>query len=181
VRQADRMVALESRFPAVLHGGDKPKDAAEGLVFAAMANTTKQFGASARLYAEAFRAGPALAQDLEAAHRYSAACAAVLAGAGKGKDQPPLDEPARAKWRQQALDWLRADLALRTRQVKSGSPGVKAEVNGKLQFWKVDRDLAGIRDETALKALPEDEQKACRTLWAEVDALLAKARAGTAP
>jgi hypothetical protein len=54
-------------------------------------------------------------------------------------------------------------------------------VSQTLRHWKVDSDLAGIRDETALKALSEDEQKACRALWAEVDALLAKVRAGTAP
>jgi hypothetical protein len=36
--------------------------------------------------------------------------------------------------------------------------------------------LAGLRDEAALAKLPEDEQEACRALWAEVDALLTKAR-----
>jgi hypothetical protein len=49
-----------------------------------------------------------------------------------------------------------------------------------LQHWKADADLAGIRDEPAVKALPADEQRACRALWAEVDELLAQARAGTA-
>ncbi len=34
--------------------------------------------------------------------------------------------------------------------------------------------LAGLRDATALAKLPEDEQKACRALWTEVDVLLAK-------
>jgi hypothetical protein len=37
-------------------------------------------------------------------------------------------------------------------------------------------DLAGLRDEVALAKLPVDEQKACRALWAEVDALLKKAQ-----
>ena len=43
-----------------------------------------------------------------------------------------------------------------------------------LQLWKADTDLAGLRVESALSKLPDDEQKACRALWAEVDALLAK-------
>ena len=41
-----------------------------------------------------------------------------------------------------------------------------------------DPDLAGIRDEAALVKLPEEEQKAFRTLWAEVEALLKKASGG---
>ena len=56
----------------------------------------------------------------------------------------------------------------------------KALVSQKLQRWKADTDLAGIRDETTVKALADDEQKACRELWAEVDALLAKSQGGTA-
>jgi hypothetical protein len=47
-----------------------------------------------------------------------------------------------------------------------------------LQHWKADADLAGLRDPATL---PEDEQKACRALWAEVDALLAKVRGESKP
>jgi hypothetical protein len=53
-------------------------------------------------------------------------------------------------------------------------------VSQTLQHWKTDTDLTGIRDEAALEALPEDQRKACRALWTDVDALLAKVRAGTA-
>jgi hypothetical protein len=181
VRQAERLVALEPRLPAVLRGDDKPKDAAEGIEFADMAYKTKQFGPSARLYAESLRADPKLEEDLNAAHRYNAACAAALAGAGEGDDKPPLDEKEKTRWRKQALDWLRADLSHWTEQAETGKPEAKALVSEKLQHWKADTDLAGIRDETSIKALPDKEQKACRALWAKVDALLAKARADTAP
>jgi tetratricopeptide (TPR) repeat protein len=180
VRQAEQLVALESRLPAVLRGDDKPKDAAEAIGFADLAYKTKRFGPSARLYAELFRTDPKLAEDLKAGHRYNAACAAALAGAGSGEEKPPLDEPEKAHWRKQALDWLRADLEFWTRQAETGKPEAKALVSQTLQHWKADTDLAGIRDETAIKALPDDERKACRALWAEVDELLAKARAGTA-
>jgi hypothetical protein len=54
-------------------------------------------------------------------------------------------------------------------------------VGQKLVHWKGDPDLAGIRDATALGSLPADEQDACRALWAEVDALLAKVGGGLAP
>jgi hypothetical protein len=148
--------------------------------FADFAYKTKQFGPSARLYSESLQADPKLAEDMNSANRYNAACAAALAGAGQGDDKPPLDEKEKTRWRKQALDWLRADLAFWARQAETGKPEAKALVSQKLQLWKADTDLAGIRDETGIKALRDDEQKACRALWAEVDALLAKAQAGTA-
>jgi serine/threonine-protein kinase len=180
VRRAKRMVALESRLSTVLRSDEKPRDAAEGIGFAELTYNTKQFGRSAQFYAESLQADARLAEDMKSGHRYDAACAAALAGAGKGDDKPPLDEPEKARWREQALDWLRADLARWTKQSEIGTPEMKSLVGQKLQNWKADSDLAGIRDEMALKALPEDERKACRALWAEVDDLLAKARAGTA-
>jgi serine/threonine-protein kinase len=103
-----------------------------------------------------------------------------LAGAGKRENKPALDEPDKARWRKQALDWLKDDLAFWSEQAKTSKPEAKALVSQKLQWWKADTDLAGIRDEPAVKALPDDERRACRALWAEVDELLAHARAGTA-
>jgi superkiller protein 3 len=180
VRQAERMVALESRLPAVLRGDEKPKDAVEGIEFAYMVYNTKRFGPSARLFAGSLATDPRLAADVKAGHRYNAACTAARAAAGQGVDKPPLDELERARWRKQALDWLKADLAFWTNQAQTGEPEAKALVSQKLQHWKADSDLAGIRDETAIKALADGEQEACRALWAEVDELLTKARAGTA-
>ena len=135
-----------------------------------MAYRTKQFGPSARLYAGVlFGADPKLAEDVKSHNRYDAACAAALAGAGKPDEKPPLDEKDKARWRKQALDWLRADLVHWTKQAETGKPEATTLVGQTLGHWKVDSDLAGIRDEAALKALPEDERKAFRVLWAEVD------------
>ena len=60
--------------------------------------------------------------------------------------------------------------------METGTPQDRSSVAMTLQKWKSDPDLAGIRDEVGLGKLPEDERKACRTLWAEVDALVKKAR-----
>jgi serine/threonine-protein kinase len=117
---------------------------------------------------------------MQAQHRYNAACAAALAGCGQGKDDPPLDEAGKAHWRKQALDWLKADLAVWSKVSETGPPQARQFIAQTLQHWKADSDLAGIRDPAALAKIPADEQKACRALWAEVDMLLAKAR-GTAP
>jgi eukaryotic-like serine/threonine-protein kinase len=175
VRKAERMTAAESRLPAVLLGTDKPKDAADGIVFADLAYQTKRYGPSVRLYAEAFEADPKLAEDLSAGNRYSAACAAALAAAGKGEDRPPSDEKARARARKQAIAWLRADLASWTKQAASGAPQAKDKFAQSMHQWKADADLVGLRDEAAVKALLEDERTDCRALWAEVDASLRKA------
>ena len=50
--------------------------------------------------------------DLQSGHRYNAACAAALTAAGQGKDPTKPSEQECTRWRQQALDWLRADLVL---------------------------------------------------------------------
>jgi len=54
---------------------------------------------------------------------------------------------------------------------KSGSSATIRSIPT-LRQWKSDLDLAGIRDESVVKELPEDEQKACLDFWAEVDQLL---------
>jgi serine/threonine protein kinase/tetratricopeptide (TPR) repeat protein len=176
VRQAERMAALEGRLQAVLRGDDKPRDAAEGLVFADLAYRTRRCGPSVRLYAEAFGADPKLAEDMSAGNRYNAACAAALASAGKGDGRPPLDQKAMAQLRKQAVAWLRADLTFWTKHAGSGPPQAKALVAQTLFHWKQDADLVGLRGEPAAKALPVDEHEACRALWAEVDALLARSQ-----
>jgi serine/threonine-protein kinase len=176
VCELERLVELDKRLPAVLDGRSKPADAAEWMSFAQLCYEKKLHGASARLWNGGFQAQPRLAGDLQAQHRYNATCAAALAGCGQGKDDPPLDEAARARWRKQALDWLKSDLAAWTKILESRPPQSRASIDQTLQRWKADADLAGLRDPAALGKLPEYEQKACRALWVEVDALLKKAR-----
>jgi serine/threonine-protein kinase len=171
----ERQATLALRLPAVLTGKLKPAGTAETLGFARLCYDKKQHGASARLWTEAFQARSNLAEDMTAQNRYNAACAAALAGSGQGKDEPPLDEAAKARWRKQAVEWLKADLAYWTRQVESGPAQDRAAVAQTLQHWKVDPDLAGIRDEAGLSKIPEDERKACRGLWPGVNAVLKRA------
>ncbi len=158
----------------MLRGEDRPKDAADGVGFASLAYDKKQFAPSARLYAQAFAADPKVAEDLESANRYNAACSAAMAGTGKGEDKPPHDDKEKARWRKQAVDWLKADLARCSEQALAGTPQAKAEVREKLLHWKKDTDLAGIRDATSIKSLPDDEQNTYQALWAEVNQLLTK-------
>ena len=156
----------------MIRGDEKPKDSAEELAFADLAFFAKQFTASARMFGGAFRSDPKLAEDMTTFHRYNAACAAARAAASAEGDQARLSEQERRRWRKQAIEWLKMDLAHWTKQVQSGPTRSQSIVNQKLTYWKTDTDLAAIRDEKALKGLPEDEQKACRSLWTEVDMLV---------
>jgi serine/threonine protein kinase len=174
VRECERLVALEPRLPGILSGDDRPTDEGEAIAFAYLGLKTKKYGASAWLYEAALASFPRLAADPATGHRYNAACAAALAGAGKGQDVPPLDDAARARWRTQALAWLRANLDAWGKQAEG--PSMDRElVKTTLAHWKADADLTGIRDPEALAKLPEAEREECRTLWADVDALLKRA------
>jgi hypothetical protein len=63
--------------------------------------------------------------------------------------------------RQQALAWLKADLAARAKQ----PAGERAAV---LRQWQTDAALAAVRGEQALRTLPEAERAAWGAFWSEV-------------
>jgi tetratricopeptide (TPR) repeat protein len=172
VAEAEHMAALAPRLPAVLKSDDIPRDTAERLTFARMAYDGGHFAVAARLWSEATEADPKLAADREARHRYNAACAAALASAGKGKDDPHADAPKQAKLRRQALDSLRSELAEWARVANAEPAKASTTIVKTLRHWKVDIDLVSIRDSSALAKLTPDEQKAWSTLWADVDAMI---------
>jgi hypothetical protein len=171
VREAERMVALDTRLPALLRGEDQAADAAESADFARLCHIKQLYATAARLWEEAFATRHGLADDIWAEHRYHAARSAALAGCGLGQDDPPPDAAAGERWRRQARDWLRADLVAYARLREGGTPRDRAGLPSRLGRWRVDPALAGLRDEAALSALPDPERRACRALWSEVEAL----------
>jgi hypothetical protein len=100
----------------------------------------------------------------------------VLAAAGQGKDADKLDDKERTRLRKQALDWLRADLVMWSELLEKATPQQRTVVQKTLAHWKRDADLTTVRDKEPLAKLPEAEREAWQKLWADVDALLAKAR-----
>ncbi len=160
--ETERRASLTARLPAVLAGTLKPADAAETLSFAEFCHEKKLYGASARCWALAFQLQPKLADGMQGGNRYNAACAVALAAAGQGRDDPPLDEPAKARWRKQAIDWLKADLAAWAKVLEKGPPAARQSISQTLKHWKVDPDLAGLRDPAMLAKLPIPEQAPCR-------------------
>jgi serine/threonine protein kinase/Tfp pilus assembly protein PilF len=172
LKDCERLPALEARLPALLEGKAQPVDAAEQRDLPALCQHYKRlYAAAARFYAAAFAVQPKLADDLQTHDRYNAACAAVLAAAGHGADAAKLGDGERARLRRQAWEWLTADLAAWDQRIQD-HPQERARVQKTLRHWKMDRDLAGIRDTEEVAQLPPAEREACRKLWAEVDALL---------
>jgi serine/threonine-protein kinase len=171
LQQCERLLALDARLPALLRGEGAPASAADRLEYAGLCQCKQLYAAAARFAADAFAADPKLADNLPSHQRYNAACAAALAGAGQGQDAGQVVARERARWRQQARAWLRADLTRWTRVLDTGQASARAAVQQQLQHWQRDPDLAGIRDAAGVAWLPEAERMACRQLWADVEAL----------
>jgi tetratricopeptide (TPR) repeat protein/serine/threonine protein kinase len=176
IRQCERLVELDGRLPGLLAGTSVPASPSERIELAEVCNLKKLNRAAVRFYERAFSGQPGLADDLSSFKRYNAACVAAQAAAGQGKDAGKLDSRERARLRRQALDWLRADLAQRIKQLDHGSPKVRSGMRSSLAHWQEDPDLASVRGAAALAKLPADEQPGWRQLWADVEKTLAKAR-----
>ncbi len=172
------MRELVAALPDVITGRVEPKTPAETTEFAfhCCQPFQKRYGDAVRLYEKAFAADPKLRDDRQAHHRYNAACAAGLAAAGQGQEDPPLDDAAKAKLRRQALEWLKAELTVWAKLLAAGSPQARPLIVQILTHWQQDTDLAGIRDAAALAKLSAAEQKAFTQLWADAAALLKKAK-----
>jgi serine/threonine-protein kinase len=177
LRNAERLKDLESRLPDLLHGKATPADAGEMLALAQFCQLHKNlhYAAAVRWFREAFATQPALVQDLSAGHRYNAACAAALAGCGKGEDAKALGQQERARLRRQALDWLRSDLKAYGQMVEKNADKVGPQIAQQMQHWLQDTDFAGVRGSEALGRLPEAERPGWQKLWEEVEALRRRA------
>jgi serine/threonine-protein kinase len=176
LQQCQRYGALDARLPAILKGTAKPANAGELLEFAQLCKLKQLCASAAGLYAAAFATKPEWAEEVRTGVRYQAACAAALAGCGRGEDAAQLDGAERGRWRSQALDWLRADLAAWVRWLDGDVAARRGAVQQALTHWRENPDLACVREPVELKKLAADERKEYLALWAEVDALLARSR-----
>src|SRR5262245_14028799 len=84
---------------------------------------------------------------------------------------PPAAEAARARLRQQALELLRAEVAMQAEQLTSGSPAEATAARQVLEALGDFPALARVRD-PELANLPEPERQTWRAFWEEVEGLL---------
>jgi tetratricopeptide (TPR) repeat protein len=170
LNQCQQLLSLERRLPDALKG--RKLRPAEYLVLADLCVRHKaRYRDAVELYLKGFAAEPNFAHDPKTGLRYNAACAASLAAAGKGVSAANLPDREKSRLRQQALAWLRADLAAWCKLLEH-DPKAAAGVTQTFRHWQHDPDLAGLREPAALVKLPEPEARACRQLWADVQALL---------
>jgi len=175
-REAEALIL--PNLPAFLRGEYQPLDNDERLSLLGVCQFEDRRGAEASLLAAAFAADPTLADNLDAGLRYRAACSAAVAGRGRGADGAGLSDDERARWREQAREWLRADLAV-WKQRLDDDPGDRDEkklIRDTLSRWQTDPDLRLFREPNAQADLPPAERSEWRSLWQDVDALLKRAQ-----
>jgi eukaryotic-like serine/threonine-protein kinase len=195
-REAETLIL--PNLSAFLQGRYQPADNDERLALVGICQSQGRDQIAARLCADAFESDPTLAEDLarECRYRavwgdsqpvgrieelttkcrYPAARTAALAGGGPRRGDTKVVDVGWARWRKQACDWLRADLAVWTEVFESGSPAARVLVRSQLTNWLADPALAGLRGATTgLDELPPPERTEWRRLWSDVDALLKRA------
>jgi tetratricopeptide (TPR) repeat protein len=181
LHEAELLSKLNARLPAVFEGKDQPKSAGEALAFAQLClppYRDKNVDA-VRFFSQAFAADPKLTENPTIPNRYNAACSAVLAGCGQGKDADKLDDKERAGFRRQAFDWLQADFAM-WKELSTRKPESTIALVGVMNHWLEDTDFVGVRAEGPLAKLPEAERKEWQKFWADVAELLKRAQAKSA-
>ncbi len=105
-------------------------------------------------------------------HTSFGAEAAARAAAGLGEDAP-ADASERVRLVVEAVRLLRLSLS-RLMAVFEASPTEELQGTREwLQDWRVDPSLAALRDDGRVE-LPPEVRAACRALWADIDAALAR-------
>jgi eukaryotic-like serine/threonine-protein kinase len=169
-REAEALIL--TNLQSFLDGAYQPRDEDERLALLGVCQFKNRTRALVRLYSEAFAAAPRLMEDVGSGHRYNAARAAALAGCGRGEDAVGIEEAERKRLRDQARQWLQADLALCKRLLDTGFSKYREGVRRELLRWRETPDLSCLREQKELEKLPSDECKDWIALWEEASAEL---------
>jgi tetratricopeptide (TPR) repeat protein/tRNA A-37 threonylcarbamoyl transferase component Bud32 len=178
-----RLAAADAKFGPVMRHEIEPSDAEECLLYAEVCHGRGLDASAVSLAERAFAAEPGRVTDAvlsgvycdPSPDVYNAACYAAKAGTGRSADAYLLDDTARAAMRARALAWARASVDAGARGLAKADEKARSSIGNEIWWWIEDRDLDGVRDESALARLPAGEQQAWRALWADLRALAAKA------
>ncbi len=175
--RTERWQALADQHPAMIHGDQVPPAAAEKLDLAYFLHERQQYPRAARLFRDALDQDPEQSGDANTQNRYNAACSFVLASewaksGDRDGDRSRLTDAERIELRQRARDNLRTDLIHWSRVLSEGVPAKSTQVQQTLRHWKIDLDLASVREPEALAKLSEGERKEWLALWTQVNELV---------
>lgn len=174
IENCERLIALDRRLPLVAEGRDEPSTAREWLQVYDLCRQKKLYASALRALERAFELEPALTVDVGEFQRFNAACCAALVVAGEGDEGAGSSAEERARCREVAHRWLRAELESLTKTLRADPSPLRERARQMLENWPRDPTLAGVRDAVALAAMPADEGDRFRALWREVEALLAE-------
>ena len=170
----------ESKFlpelDAFRAGSRQPRDVDESLSLLGAYQSENRTVGAGRLYAVILAEPPQRLSGFRFDLRSHAARSAALAGNGRGADAGELTPGERAEWRARARRWMRDDLALCSKALETESGPAIGIIKTRLQNWRTDSEFDGIRNAENLKSLTSEEQRDCRELWQEVEAMLRKCR-----
>jgi serine/threonine-protein kinase len=189
IQECRRLLEVDRKLTAILQGEAEPTSATECLELADLCRPPykRLHKTAVRFYTAAFAVDPsennaAFLRGRFGRNRYNAACSAVLAAAGQADDARQLPDKVAFRLRQQAFDWLKAELASSAKQVErsridafrssDGGRSLRLLTARYLTWWKENPDLTSVRDREPLNSLPEAERILWQQLWADVDALL---------
>jgi tetratricopeptide (TPR) repeat protein len=169
--RAARMKELLPLLKDVIAGQTQPKTPDDATVMALCCALPFQnrYACSVRLYERAFKEDPKLADDMVIQHRWYAACYAARAARGDGVDAPQ-DPIERARLRNLAYAWLRADLTIHVKKATSSSRPDRNNVLDQLNEWLHETEIRELRAPKLLEKLPADESKKWLAFWDEVRA-----------
>jgi serine/threonine-protein kinase len=189
-REAEALIT--PNLSALREGTYQPTDNADRLSLVGICQAENRNYDAARFFADAFASDPELIKglvsncrsraasgdgnqrpaELAMECRYPAARSAALAGSGIGKDATAISTEERARWRKQAREWLRGDLAMWNDVLKEESAPARAVVRKQLIRWQMDPGLVGVRELSAIHELPANEQSEWLALWKSVADML---------
>jgi serine/threonine-protein kinase len=173
-REAEAMML--PNLDSFLHGQYQPRNNDERLAFTGICQFENRSGQLARLWCDAFAADPNLARS----HRYDAACAAALAGCGRGIDSASFNDADRTHFRDQARQCLASDLDSCEQQFQHGGTD-RQNAEHTLSNWLKSEDMAGVRDANALEKLPAEERKQWTDQWQRASDLARRASVTDTP
>jgi hypothetical protein len=124
----------------------------------------------ARTYERAVAAYPDLSVSYP--HQFNAARAAALAGCGVHASAPALTDAEKARLREQAREWLGAEVAGWRKGLAGGDESARTAARRSAHAL-VDADFACVREQAALDSLPPAEAAAWRELWASLGQIAA--------
>jgi eukaryotic-like serine/threonine-protein kinase len=170
--KTERWQVMATRLPALLRDDDQARLPDETLDLAYFLHERRLYTRAAKMFKEALEQDGKLGGDAKAQNRYNAACSAAMAAANQSNEESPLADADRALLRRHAGDFLTADLAIWAEAIRGGSQPNVDQVRQTLRHWRVDPDLASVREPGSLATLPEAERLTWLAIWAKVDALL---------